>query len=473
MENLDNFNTDESGFFNNGTGYFINGGLQNEVLETTLPLFQHEYTHYFIFNSSSLGLLLIMCEKINKSDSSKYIMFEEISKYYKRMQEEIATYSEMLSYFKFNGKDEFFKYKKKLQENNPTYYRYYKKMINRNVLLSEALFLKYSLEEIDQLLEVIVKIGCASFNIDVDKLNFGSIQNEKELQTKMSDFRFEFNPNYRFGQFIKNLRRSGDEFKYDIPEMVPITQINKYKIDDYIKLVQSIFPENKMVKLRLSGFELRTSYELFGIPDLSKSFPFIDIKGENCEYIAPELIENPEDLFEIGSVNYVEAIFKYNLCFIVITQDDGKEKVSILLQDELGGYMEFVLELVIAHGAILRLHDFHIFDFPNWKILLDVLPQKTYLCVSNTIYSSIDKICKNLENEKFKIIESNGYSLLVIQSSGLILIQPIVTQYAQMLNGIFEQLGFDNIDNIDEVDECIKVGNFIMKGATIFRNLKF
>lgn len=44
-----NYNTDESGYFDNGNNYFINGGLQNEKMNTMLSLFQHEYTHYVIF----------------------------------------------------------------------------------------------------------------------------------------------------------------------------------------------------------------------------------------------------------------------------------------------------------------------------------------------------------------------------------------------------------------------------------------
>ena len=229
-----NYNTDESGYFDNGNNYFINGGLQNEKMNTMLSLFQHEYTHYVIFHTSSLGLLIVMSEKIAQLDSSKNWLFHEISRYYKRMQEEIATYSEMLSYYKINGKEEFIRFREDLRNNNPDYYRYYRKLCNRNYLLSENSFLRYNSEKIDELIETLYQIGRDSFNVNIEKLKLGSIHDEKELQTKMSLSREEFNPNYRFGQLVKSLSWG----RYNTPSYIPVTPIETYKISDYIKIVK-------------------------------------------------------------------------------------------------------------------------------------------------------------------------------------------------------------------------------------------
>lgn len=57
------FDTTESGYYNNGESFFINGGLHDKSLHELLPIIQHETVHHRIFHTSSLGLLLIMFEK--------------------------------------------------------------------------------------------------------------------------------------------------------------------------------------------------------------------------------------------------------------------------------------------------------------------------------------------------------------------------------------------------------------------------
>ena len=62
------FDTTESGYYNNGESFFINGGLHDKSLH---ELLQHETVHHRIFHTSSLGLLLIMFEKISLTDSTR------------------------------------------------------------------------------------------------------------------------------------------------------------------------------------------------------------------------------------------------------------------------------------------------------------------------------------------------------------------------------------------------------------------
>ena len=463
-----NFNTDESGYFDNGNNYFINGGLQNEKMNTMLSLFQHEYTHFVIFHTSSLGLLIVMSEKIAQLDSSKNWLFHKISRYYKRMQEEIATYSEMLSYYKINGKEEF---REDIRINNPDYYRYYRKMCNRNSLLSENSFLRYNSEEIDELIETLYQIGRDSFNVNVEKLNIGNIHDEKELQTTMSVSRLEFNPNYRFGQFVKSLSRG----RYNTPSYIPVTPIETYKISDYIKIVRSIFPNNNMVEERLSGFSINSSFKPYGNPDLSRSFPFIDIDGERHNYKLPCIEMNPQVLLNIPEIVYVDLIFTnfFDKLFsnITITQKNGKQTTTFFEISDKSDAIYYVLELLSKHNAILRLLDYSIFEFSNWTDILEVFPNRSYLCLSTNVASSIDKIVENLTGAQFDIVKMEGYSILIIQSGNLSLVQPIVTQYTATLSIVLEILGLEKSSFIKDQEECKKAGIFIMDGVNVRRNV--
>lgn len=466
-----NFNTDESGYFDNGNNYFINGGLQNEKMNTMLSLFQHEYTHFVIFHTSSLGLLIVMSEKIAQLDSSKNWLFHKISRYYKRMQEEIATYSEMLSYYKINGKEEFIRFREDIRINNPDYYRYYRKMCNRNSLLSENSFLRYNSEEIDELIETLYQIGRDSFNVNVEKLNIGNIHDEKELQTTMSVSRLEFNPNYRFGQFVKSLSRG----RYNTPSYIPVTPIETYKISDYIKIVRSIFPNNNMVEERLSGFSINSSFKPNGNPDLSRSFPFIDIDGERHNYKLPCIEMNPQVLLNIPEIVYVDLIFTnfFDKLFsnITITQKNGKQTTTFFEISDKSDAIYYVLELLSKHNAILRLLDYSIFEFSNWTDILEVFPNRSYLCLSTNVASSIDKIVENLTGAQFDIVKMEGYSILIIQSGNLSLVQPIVTQYTATLSIVLEILGLEKSSFIKDQEECKKAGIFIMDGVNVRRNV--
>lgn len=470
-----NFNTDESGYFDNGNNYFINGGLQNEKMNTMLSLFQHEYTHFVIFHTSSLGLLIVMSEKIAQLDSSKNWLFHKISRYYKRMQEEIATYSEMLSYYKINGKEEFIKFREDIRINNPDYYRYYRKMCNRNSLLSENSFLSYNSEKIDDLIETLYQIGRDSFNVNIKELKFGSIHNEKELQTIMSSSRLKFNPNCRFGQIIKSLNRDGKIFKYNIPNYIPVTPIEKFEISDYINIVQSVFPNNKNVKDRLSGFSLNSSFKPYGYPDLSQSFPFTDVGGEKHNYKMPRIEMNPEVLLNIPEIVYVDLIFNKTLdklfSNITITQKNGKQTMTYFEIGDKSAAIYYVLELLSKHNAILRLLDYSIFEFSNWTDILEVFPNRSYLCLSTNVASSIDKIVENLTGAQFDIVKMEGYSILIIQSGNLSLVQPIVTQYTATLSIALEILGLEKSSFIKDQEECKKAGIFIMDGVNVRRNI--
>ena len=90
------FDTTESGYYNNGESFFINGGLHDKSLHELLPIIQHETVHHRIFHTSSLGLLLIMFEKISLTDSTRDEILQGVSKYYKRMQEQLATYLSLI-----------------------------------------------------------------------------------------------------------------------------------------------------------------------------------------------------------------------------------------------------------------------------------------------------------------------------------------------------------------------------------------
>lgn len=461
-----NYNTDESGYFDNGNNYFINGGLQNEKMNTMLSLFQHEYTHYVIFHTSSLGLLIVMSEKIAQLDSSKNWLFHKISRYYKRMQEEIATYSEMLSYYKINGKEDFIRFREDLRNNNPDYYRYYRKMCNRNYLLSENSFLRYNSEKIDELIETLYQIGRDSFNVNIEKLKLGSIHDEKELQTKMSLYREEFNPNYRFGQLVKSLSWG----RYNTPSYIPVTPIETYKISDYIKIVQSVFPNNR-VEERLSGFSINPSFKPYAYPDLSKSFPFIDIVGEKHNYKIPSIEMNPEVLLNIPEIVYVDLIFDELFCNITITQENGKQTITYFQVNDKSAALNYVNELLSKHNAILRLLDYSIFEFSNWTKILEVFPNRSYLCLSTSVSSSIDKIVENLTGSQFDIVKMEGYSILIIQNGNLSLVQPIVTQYTDTLSIVLENLGLEKSSFIEDQEECKKAGIFIMDGVNVRRNI--
>ena len=184
---------------------------------------------------------------------------------------------------------------------------------------------------------------------------------------------------------------------------------------------------------------------------------------------------NPQVLLNIPEIVYVDLIFTnfFDKLFsnITITQKNGKQTTTFFEISDKSDAIYYVLELLSKHNAILRLLDYSIFEFSNWTDILEVFPNRSYLCLSTNVASSIDKIVENLTGAQFDIVKMEGYSILIIQSGNLSLVQPIVTQYTATLSIVLEILGLEKSSFIKDQEECKKAGIFIMDGVNVRRNV--
>ena len=184
---------------------------------------------------------------------------------------------------------------------------------------------------------------------------------------------------------------------------------------------------------------------------------------------------NPEALLNIPEIVYVDLAFNKFVdkffSFITITQKNGKETMTYFELSNKIDAIEYVFALLSEHNAILRLLDYSIFEFSNWTKILEVFPNRSYLCLSTSVSSSIDKIVENLTGSQFDIVKMEGYSILIIQNGNLSLVQPIVTQYTDTLSIVLEILGLEKSSFIKDQEECKKAGIFIMDGVNVRRNI--
>lgn len=465
----------ESGFYNNGSSFFINGGLQDQSLVDILPLIQHETAHHRIFHTSSLGLLLLMCEKVSQVDSSKDDILNGLSRYYKRMQEQIATYTEMLRVLIRDGRESFKIEVSNLRHNNKEYFKYFRKLSYKNSSLKYHKILNYNANEIQSLINCLLLIGRDAFNIDVEGLGLEQIQNLSKLQNLMSERRIEFNPNYRFKELVKSISWdvNSQEFIYSPDSVGNLKYINFYSIDDYIELVKKIYPKNHLVFRLLKSFEFKIDESnTFGLPDISHSFPFLDIAGQTYEYRVPHHIENPYNLFELENIKYIDFMDKFPFIGAFISLSNGEEFICSYLDNELNDGFLLQLKLTIQKNAILRFHDFYILQYPNWVNLLDALPNFSYIYISNAIDSSIQQIQNHFKGAKFSIIAMNGYDLLVMKMHKLFLLQPIIRQLSKILRNVLSENNSNEfIDTFENQSEIIEIGEDMMKGIQLRRNI--
>ena len=246
------FSTVESGYFKNGASYFINGGLQDKSLDDVISIIQHESVHYQIFHCSSLGMYLLMCEKISKVDYSRDDILLELRRYYKRMQEELATYIEMVRYLLQHGYEKFIEEVNRMKYDNKEYYSYFKKISCRNDKLGILKLKTYEPEKLVSLIRCLLRVGIDAFNIEIGVLKFEEIQSPIDLQRKMSNERFLFNPNRRYKELVKTIMFKDGEFQYN-NQSISVAPLDTYTIQEYIEMVQRNYPENKVVQSRLKS----------------------------------------------------------------------------------------------------------------------------------------------------------------------------------------------------------------------------
>ena len=481
------FDTTESGYYNNGESFFINGGLHDKSLHELLPIIQHETVHHRIFHTSSLGLLLIMFEKISLTDSTRDEILQGVSKYYKRMQEQLATYIEMLRLLEKSGVEAFKNEAIYMREYNKVYFNYFKNLSYKNKHLGYFRIINYTTEKIQSLINCLLLIGRDAFNIDVTKFGLESITTLSQLQTVMSEGRcsrcnsynkcscgierrLDFNPNRRFSKLIQTISWVNGEFDYD-QSVIECSTLETNGIDDYIKIVEQNYPSNFMVRNRLSSFYLKEdNSNTFGLPDLAHSFPFLEISGEN--YDTPEIkyIANPEELFSLDNIKYINVIPSGCLLTVNVVLSNGENYYCMYVDDELNSGFLLVLQLAYRNNAILQFHDFYIFKYPNWKDLLAALPNTSYILISNSIAASAQNIQKYFTGVEFTIVNMDGYSILVMRNNTLFLLQPIISQLSDIIKNTFTNYNsnifiesFDNHNEIVEIGKEMMLGNILAK----------
>lgn len=470
------FSTVESGYFKNGASYFINGGLQDKSLDDVISIIQHESVHYQIFHCSSLGMYLLMCEKISKVDYSRDDILLELRRYYKRMQEELATYIEMVRYLLQHGYEKFIEEVNRMKYDNKEYYSYFKKISCRNDKLGILKLKTYEPEKLVSLIRCLLRVGIDAFNIEIGVLKFEEIQSPIDLQRKMSNERFLFNPNRRYKELVKTIMFKDGEFQYN-NQSISVAPLDTYTIQEYIEMVQRNYPENKVVQSRLKSFKI-TEFENYPIeaPDLSNSFPFLDIKGKTYNFTIPEIgdFDKFDEYFENDDIK-IKDIYVYpdghQFCFIVRLLG-GREVLYQLFDYIKGESYRIVLQLAFKHRCVIRFFNFYIFNYPNWKTLVNVLPKETYIFIPASFSSSVNNIFKFLNGWEFKILEMNGYDVLAFKNEKLVVLQPIIRQFSIILKEFLQKDNnnklVNQLENEDEIREQIIE---MMEGVLLAQNV--
>lgn len=464
------FNGDESGYYDNKDNFYINGSLKYKDDMEVGPILQHEHGHWFIFMTSSLGLLIRMCSKISITDNSKDLILEGLSKYYRRMNEEVATYTEMITYLMMNGREQFLRKVDYLKYNNKSYYKYYKKLSCRNILLSQSMILTYDKEKLKKLIDCLLLLGRDSFNIDILAFEIEKLDSLGEIQTLMSEDRFNFNPNRRFSELIKTLIYIESVFIYN-KNQVQTKNVDSMEIVEYINIVKKMYPNNLFVESKLISFKFNSLDNDWGIPNLDYSFPFLDIKGEKYEYSVPEFKNNPNELLDLTNINSIEFKAKGSFIFASVFLSDNKNYLYTYVDDELNGGFLLILQAIYKNKALLKFDDFYIFKYQNWSILLDSIPQMSYIISSKPLSSTMEDIIEHFHESEFMIHEMEGFDMLVVKRNKLYLLQPIVSQLSKALVSRLKGLNFKLVKSFEDEEQIRNEGNKLINGITLERKI--
>lgn len=438
----------EFGSYNFKEGFKIDDSDFKNSLPTSI--IKHEATHYKSFIFSTFGIFYRMWRKLLDHPELRKSkpLFEHLQTYFKKMQEQAATYNEIVDELSKRDESEYDSYLRDYRDNNKEYYKHFDAMRKgSNGVLGTLNIKKINVaKNIDQLHELIDRILYLSFSIEIKQFSFEKWKKVSDIDSDMTKNE-QLNPNKRFQKILKcltydeqrNCITIDEESLYKtitIPNPFDYNSLNDYhKI--FVRLLGERFSYHMFITLSKSGVETDESILkdeiLMAYPEFSTFRPKANL------FLNPiKMIDADTVLSLKGKYNSVQIITQFFLTFwsiqlvneteIVILRNVHDEKNCVILLNQL--IKQF--DLTVTTGSKL-----------SYKTL-DKIECDVFVFMIRPISENLKYIEDEFQHGYYNIVKQDDMNFLILKKNRIMLIQPLIVGQIDLVKSRLEKVANKN-----------------------------
>lgn len=380
----------------------------------------HENIHKFLLGCSTVGILLIMMEKISVVDNSKKWLMDTLIKSLNNSQEQIATYIEIISILE-NSPEEYQSAMEELKSNK-IYYNYFRK-IDR--------YIKESKCAGKEAYEKIMLAALYSLNINLNKIPFKRMSSEQDFQKFMSlkNNNFRFNPNTRFKLFLKNelgILHDIDENNIVASEMTyndsseNIAQMCKSVIEDIY--FDSVNLDTIKKRIETIGTHIT---EFDGESDKVELFSAFPIQlNRNIDYCIRVTTLNNILCY---STEYTEAAIKFNHLLTGIEQVSLISFLPFCKNEEVVAQYNpnDIIDIINNTNNPIVFAQSKLYKKVKHKLSIYKKKRIIYIVMEGAVHNNFQFIKEEFESGEYTVINSDLYRILAMHKENMILVQLI------------------------------------------------
>lgn len=445
----------EYGFSND---IFINCMVLTEEKNSIIS---HENAHKMTVAGSVLGDLIIMLEKSSKIDQSNDWLLNFLVSRVRRMQEQIATYIEMLTILDEQGKSAYISAVQKLKYTNRLYYKYYYNLYSK--VSDQLIFELNESGQIHELIDLIMRIGIISLNINIAEILDWENITEKKISEIFSDekLRYHFNPNVRFGALTKNIFLKSLEEGLELEEIQDIldSTVKDRTLDDSIEIISKLYMNSPMysrIMERVKKIELK---EYSGIVlqnlDILSIYPMIETGYSNKQHVEFDSMLNLE--------NESRKNLKQNfLIFHHLAGGLEDFKFCSLMSYKINTQLNVAKYSNLEEGEKLIKQTSLPIVFIQTRLIkqlynnLDFHKNRVYVFMENSIISTLDFIEEYFSTIDFYVIKTKHFGIITFNNNKITLIQLVDKTSLDKIKKVLEELGHLEKKRYTETHEEIK-----------------
>lgn len=438
----------EYGSYNFREGFKIEEGNFKNLLPTSI--IKHESTHYKSFVFSIFGTFYRMWSKLLDHPGLRRSkpLFDHLHKYFSKMQEQAATYNEIVDELSKLDESEYDDYLKKFRYSNKKYYNYFDAMRRNSNGVLGTLHIKQinATKNTDKLHELIDRILFLSFSIDIKQFSFEKWQKITDIDSDMTTNE-QLNPNKRFQMILNNLIYDSQRncITLDIEslnETLKIANSSDYNsLDAYYQIFERLLGKkyslDMLMLISKSGVE--TDESIFK-DEVLMAYPSLPIfrPTEN-------LFLNPIKLLDANNILDQKENYKYAQ---IITQNYFtswainliNETKMVIIQD-----VNEMLSAMILLNQLIKQFDLTVTTSSKLSFeILDRIEYDVFVFMTRPISENLKYINDEYRDGYYNIVKNDDVNLLLVKKNRIILIQPLIASQIDLVKSRLDQIANKN-----------------------------
>ncbi|RHC93508.1 hypothetical protein DW820_09965 [Streptococcus parasanguinis] len=438
----------EYGSYNFREGFKIDEGNFKNLLPTSI--IKHESTHYKSFVFSIFGTFYRMWSKLLDLQELRRSkpLFDHLQMYFSKMQEQAATYNEIVDELSKLDESEYDDYLKNFRDSNKKYYKYFDAMRRNSNGVLGTLHIKEinAAKNTDKLHELIDTILFLSFSIDIKQFSLEKWQKITDIDSDMTTNE-QLNPNKRFQMILNNLiyDPQGNCITIDmesLSETLRIPNPSDYDtLDDYHKIFERLLGKKYslpiLILISKSGVE--TDESIFK-DEVLMAYPSLPIfrPTEN-------LFLNPIKLLDANNVLGQKEKYKYAQ---IITQNYFKSWAIHLINETKMVIIEDVNEMSSAMLLLNQLiKQFDLTVTTSSKLpfkILDRIEYDVFVFMTRPISENLKYINDEYRDGYYNIVKNDDMNFLLVKKNRIMLIQPLIASQINLVKSRLDQIANKN-----------------------------